>query len=702
MATILDQATGLTIDIGDMDPERAATLLRKVRETGQTPSRPISSPGERARTEAAELSPGPPVPPQSLGDIVPREVFSAAGATAGQVAAGAPAVASAVSSGGITAPAVPAAMLAGGALGAAGGSLVFDTVDEALEALGVFPGRDRGPLEPTKEAFREATFEAGATGAVGVAQKVGGMAARGARSIMGVTKPEVQAVMNKANKLGIPLSAVDVTTTGAPRAFVRIASVFPFAGGQVAKREEAVKLGAVDRAANDMLGSIAPWTAFDSLGRDSFEFAEKGFSSVRAGIANRWNSARKIAMNVSDPDIVPTEEISTAAREINRRLEGKRPRLKAKGPSPEETEFIEAMRDAGIDPGTGMGAQRKLRRPTSDDLAGYLKELEDLSEHINYDEWRQIRFDLNEFFRKSGKEGFDTSRLAEIATAHDSALVNLDVTRLPEAEASAVRGAVREASNFTHESLKRFETGTAQKFAQVEKDIFRSPKSFKPGMKTADELATFAFNSKSPTAVKEFADLVGKKNFRGFVRQHIGNAYQDSLKRVERGREAFMQFDVNRFERNLGLSGADKGQKAALEQMLKGTGVTVKGVEDFIQVARTAGEFTAPLTSQFVQRRLSFSIARGAALAAGFGFGISNPVLGASALLMSRHMTRIMTSPERLKLMTKALDPNLSPRQASIVLTRVAQSLGRAESRPSPGERARTQASPETAIPPAQ
>jgi hypothetical protein len=108
------------------------------------------------------------------------------------------------------------------------------------------------------------------------------------------------------------------------------------------------------------------------------------------------------------------------------------------------------------------------------------------------------------------------------------------------------------------------------------------------------------------------------------------------------------------FAKNLGLNTAQG--REVLEQVLQGTGVKLKDIDNFINVAEESGSFRVRDASDFVARRVTLSGFKGAFL---FGGAAAGSILSAGSLmipLLLRYGSSILTDPQVLKAMTARLE----------------------------------------------
>ena len=113
-----------------------------------------------------------------------------------------------------------------------------------------------------------------------------------------------------------------------------------------------------------------------------------------------------------------------------------------------------------------------------------------------------------------------------------------------------------------------------------------------------------------------------------------------------------VEFSPQMFAKKLGLDSEDGIE--VLETALKGTGVTVDGIKNFLSAADAAGAFIVNDPSTFVTRRITLSGFKGIMLGSAIGTGAGgfvamNPVMTA---LMLKYGSKLLTDPKALKAFT--------------------------------------------------
>jgi len=115
-----------------------------------------------------------------------------------------------------------------------------------------------------------------------------------------------------------------------------------------------------------------------------------------------------------------------------------------------------------------------------------------------------------------------------------------------------------------------------------------------------------------------------------------------------------VEFNPAQFAKKLGLDTEDGIE--ILQEALKGTGVTVEGITNFLKAADAAGAFVVNDPSTFVTRRITLSGLKGLMLfqgASAVGLTALNPIMTA---LFLRYGSKILTDPKVLKSFTEVYE----------------------------------------------
>lgn len=602
-------------------------------------SRPVNPPVEGAGlSDAAVLAELPGAAGEALlktgRDAIKsmgnREFYRAAGATVGSV----PGTLMAAT------PAAPAAfptLIGGAALGSAAGDYAYDLAQTLM-------GKPVGtPKEQAVRAAGGAIDEATLNAGLGVAGQVLRSAKPAIGKIAGALTPEAKTLKAKADVLGVPLGAIDVTESPATKGYAKVIGVFPFVGTPI-KREAARKQQLLASRADDILNNIAPNATLNDMGVEIVNRAEKGFSRFKKEASKRYDRFYSLADNASVKDIVPTSSIKQAAQELS----------------------DVAGRDA-ITLQTG----ENLKGLEGDPLQDFINQLPELPDKITAPQARKLQKDLNAAARKASADGWDVSRLSGIKRALEKDFYSPDVAALPADEAKKIISAAKSANEFYAKGMQRFNTATANKFGSFDRRMFEAGAK-EAGTLNPDEAFKRVFNAKSPQGLDDLRSLVGDDTFRMASRKYLETAFDNALetRKTMTGRPGASWFNGEKFARNIGIN-TPEGD-ASLQVMLEGSGVSLRKFKDFIEVAQAASGVVPADVSSFVARRATLGGA--AALTGAFTAGqkMTDSKIKAIGLgLLGRNMSKILASPKSLDDMTKALSPNVKRTARDAALLRL-------------------------------
>ncbi len=592
-----------------------------------------------------ELTPGPSLA-RRLGT---PEAFQAAGATLGGVVA-LPAAAA-------TGPFAPAVELGAMALGAAAGQAVYQSYDELLDLIEGTPDKDallKTFLDPLKAGKDELLWSGGIMGAGPFIRGVG-------RRILGLGE-EAGAAAARGEKAGIPVGAIDVTDSKLAKGAATVLGVFPYVGAPFRTLKATQREGAM-LAKDRILNSMAPNVSLGQAGIDLEQAAKKTYDSFSDIAAANYERFYQMAGNASVKEIFPTTALRQTAWKMLSELGEARPPLIPK-----------------IDPKSGIKVERRLERPVDDPVANYAVQLLELPEYLTARQIRQVKFDIEDLFRKAGKEGFSTKRLTDLSQAQESALQSIRADRLPEGEGRAMVKALEDANVFYKDMAELFSGPTAQKFERVDPNIFK-PGASKPGGLNADELAQTVFNSKSALAIADLRRIAGDENFQQLSRKWMEDAFNKGTLSREIGGQKVAVLDPGKIADALGLGEKQtRASREALSEMLKGSNVALKDVEDFVQVLKDVGGITIPEASKFVARRAVLGGMRSVIGTFTLGTaGTASPVATIAGALFLRNTAKVLTDPEALKAMTGIIGPKTPADEKRVLLVRLLRAVGSEE-----------------------
>ena len=539
--------------------------------------------------------------------------------------------------------------IAGGALGAATGSILFDNF-QAVKAY--VEGRSQDiPTggKVAKTALREGLIDASFGMGASVVRPV--LWTRQALGwLSGVTKPEAEVLARNAERFGISLGATDVGGI-LPKGYAKAVGVFPWTGTPLRKAELA-KLKQARGAVHDILNELAPNATISDLGVNMVKAAKNTRQEFRNTATALYKNVTTVIENAARQDIVPTDTVRKLAIEM--------------GESAKQGKII--LKDG-----------KELPEVAAKEVLEYIKGLAILPEVLTPTQYRRLTKDLSNLFSKNIKDGFDIKQLEEVKKALELDFGNLRVDLLPQGEGELIKDALDAANTFYSKGIVDFQTPTAQKFMRVDKNIFRAgaevPKSL-----NADELAKVVTNLKSPQAMRDLYKLVGKGNMKQITSNHLENAVAAARTEVVMMGKPRVLLDPVKFEKALGLTKKNDG----LKELFRISGANIDDIKGLVHVMKSIEDIANP--AEFVRRRAVLGGAKGTVTAlAGFGGAVGGASLAGGAgaggitvgalTLLSRHISKIFASPVKLKLMKVALDEARSTVARQAALGRVVKVL---------------------------
>jgi hypothetical protein len=614
---------------GDVPDEAETNAIREMMAVPKTPTIPVSDP-----TPAERLVTG--LHPDTL-TADPRPMLeSKTGFTRG-TAQGIGATALGVAGEALG----PMGVVGGAATGAAGGSLAYDAADAALRyATGA---GQRGPMAaaedpmaPTKRALSAAEEEFKWTG--GAVALIPAL-----RSIkpflLGVHTPAARRLQKVSEQMDIPLGASAVTERGWVKGAGKVLGVFPFVGSPA--KHAAVRTEVALRTKYDkILNQLAPNATLADVGVDLTKGAVEKFGKFKAVAGELYDSFFKKASALPVPDIFPTEKAVALASKLTGKVKAGEVILKSGDP---------------------------LQAPLPKALDDYIEKLMELPDNITAEQYRQLQVDLGDVMSSMKRDGFDISRAVKLKKALELDFNNPDISRLEPEAGKAVIDSLTMANEFYSRNIAVFQSPTAKRFGRVNKKMFEAG-AFKPGTIYEDEAFKAIFNSKSPQAVNDLRELVGTSRFGGAVRKFIETEFDKVINPKTN------LFDAERFGKALGLG--TEGGEQALSNMFKGSPVQMKTMEKFVEMAKRSGMVALPDTSSFIARRLTLGGFQSAVGGLTMGAGmLTNPVIGGATILLVRHGATIISSPAKLKAMTRILDNSVPDQQRRALLLRFGKQL---------------------------
>lgn len=555
--------------------------------------------------------------PELTGGIVTRPAAEIAGSLGGIA---------------LTSPTGLLAPIIGGALGAAAGSALYDTVEDALRGLGVLatPIDQKTGFERVKEVAGTAASGAALDAAFAGGGQVVGTVFRSLKpavgNILGVRSEAARAITEQADKAGLLVGAAEVGNL-LPKAIERVIGVFPLVSQPIKKARGRIIETAENRLAS-LINTFAPNSTLQSkLSVDMFKAAKGARKEFMTTAGRLYDNFRSLAAAAGDNAAIPTEGLRALGKAAREADEAGRVLLKG---------------------------GKELKSPVADPINDFVKTLEDLPENLSVTQFTKLGRDLEKSFRKLAADGFDVRALAEVKDGLEGALAQIDVSKAVNGE--KIKEALRAANSF-YTKIAKFQTPTGKKFGRVDKKVFEAGR-VEPGTINADEVFGVVVNLRSSDAVKDLRKLVGKDLIRQTGRKIVENAIAKATP-IKNGVPGLPDFDAVR--KALGQVGPEgRVRNEALEEILGSKNLNL--LDDTLSVASKIS--AAPAVSQFIARRATLGGAAAVAGAFAFGGGVvaSGGMVGALGLtLLARHLGKLATNPEALKQMQRViLNPDIA------------------------------------------
>lgn len=510
---------------------------------------------------------------------------------------------------------VPAAIATGMLGGSLGGG-----VPSALKQL---TGREAEmPQQQARETAKEEIISGGLI-------KAGGVAARPIKTLVqkaaGLSEEVATDLLKKADSMGIDIGAMNVTDNKYLDGFIRVMGMIPLVGSPIKKAQ--IKQGEqIIKAKDNLINELAPNATLFETGIDLSNAAKGRFKKFTRVANTLYKDFENRAQNATVKEIFDAKPIR------------------------EQLQAIKAQSSQEQIPGVKGELYTEAKK--------YINDLtENMPEKLTVQQLRGIQRKVNELAQEGATQGKQVGELFDVKKATEKALNNPDISKLPENEAEELIASLKNANAFYANNIGRFKSSTANRFGRVDKNAF-DYKFSKAGTRPEDQTFQAVFNAKSPQAMSELRDIVGKNKFRDAFGSYVSNAMEESIRGSAVTGRDFL--DIKKFVKKVGLN--SKEGRAVLLEGLKDSKVDIKDLDNFAEIVTRVGDVPIPSTGSFLQRRLTLgglsSFGLGAAGTAGFyGMGLL-PVATLGAI--GRRGSKVMSDPKILKNMTKALNPKQS------------------------------------------
>lgn len=552
----------------------------------------------------------------------------------------------------LTQPGLPR-IVAGGMLGAGGGSALADVITAEEAARGRLPPDVPVPTVPEqieraeREMLIDLTFAGLPVAAAFPAQ-------RALARFAGVPEAGRQ-LAERAAALGVEPGMEQVTRRGFIRGARTVVGRFPIVGVPFARSREKL-VDQIFRARDTLAASVGPLVSKAALSKIMTRRAQEivrilfGEESRLFRIAREGGALESVA--------IPTNPIRRSGTDFIELLSRDRPlvaTVTAKG-----DEIVSEM-------------PRAIRVPAE----RIAKSVSGLSgDAISVGEAQFILQQLNDLEEQSLKRGLSLKGIKQIRLGVFQAMDQATGDR------AAVQ-ALRSARRFSAQLRSLLETPTARAFGRGEARVFL-PVAGRPGGANLDEVFDFVFNAGSADAIRDLRRLVDNDRvFGAATRAHLDDVLERSFDRAD-GRTIL---NLDRMARQLGLGREGSNEFLAFREMLRGTGTTPEDFQELITVARNVFGTPEIDVSAFVARRGMLAGLRGVVRAVpsigrpATGPGRPTEALGpplglVMTVLGMRGLGALVTRPGALRLAIRSLDPDLSAAQRRAAMGRLTRIFG--------------------------
>ena len=646
------------------DIAATASDLRKMSTTALDPMLELGPAGETGLTAWSSL----------YGMPIDREAFAMAGALTGE-------------SMGYKIAKKPG-MYYGGLLGAGVSSLGFDTVDGLIKFLQRDPEQE---LTPDIKRLGDAIARAGgkmSDEAVGIlgAHGILGMLAKGKSGIMklfGTNDPQVAELASLAAAENIPLGITHAVADDKwAKEIVKVLGILPVISRPFkrAAKEIEMKLGeglfrTLNAFAPKVYASGIMGEAMVRTGSEKFdlfhETSEKLFKKWEHMVTHLPKEAQAF---------IPTKTIKKRAETILAQLDGSHAGsadLRNNGQLRKWLENVATYKN----------------RLTPDQFAGEVDSLNQLLEEFGEKKLDDL-FPSGNSLRKAFEADLANPALNFVGSFKDGVKLAAGVKDPDAVTGKMIRDSLIDANKFYVEGLQDFINPTTQKILKVIPGAFRvkarnvlneiNPET---GSKNADEIFSSLFKYNSREGLEQLQKVLGKKGTLSALRTYIDEAMEKSTAfrdaRLAAGGLEEMGLvlpdknALNHARKALGL-GTRNGE-LILAQALKGSKVTVDGINKIFRLIASQAKSIDPSVSSYIARRITLGGASAGFIGAGYLAGDKEGGLGAALALviLGNRGAAYLTNPKNLRTLTTVLDKNATKTALANAAGRLIQDLSK-------------------------
>lgn len=480
------------------------------------------------------------------------------------------------------------------------------------------------------------------------------------RKMLNISPEEAGKWVIKSGNQNIPVGIVDVSRSNLARGFRTVLGKFPILGGPFQRAQKSRSEAATNRL-DEILDTIAPVVTANRLGLDIAANAKNTSQELKEFYKRLYNDADVLAIEAGA--VVPTDSLKGLAKALREKYN--LPKLQ------ETTEQIipggrivdEYGKQVDPDIVKTIITKFEMQKPGDQTVQEFIQQFDLLPQNITVGEVRAIQKTLNSL---NGK-GFNEHQLGEAKGALEEAILRIDEVNPninPELmNAITSRYSLANRIFMNTQRLIGNDPNTANPVAQILKRAKVFDGSGRGGGINEDELADLIFKSNSPEAVKQLRSLIGEDVTKQLARRVFDKAVATATKKIPANAMSgeSMQIDPEKLRDALGLSVRSKGSREGLEQLLFGTGIKVKDIEEFVDILGTFDNVIVP--SMFVARRGIMGGLRGVLTGATGALALGvNPVGAVIGTLLIRKAGNLLNDPQILKDVIKfaQMDPNVN------------------------------------------
>jgi len=586
--------------------------------------------------------------PKGLEKFGGRPIFEAVGAIGGSIP-------------GTLAGSLPGGV-AGGTLGSLGTGQLYDVLQSAIidEPTDLETQVKKAADDFKREALLQTFFA-----------KIPGLGTKIKSLVFG--KPDKQ-LYKSAKNINFPLSLSDSGNV-ISKGYGRVIGIFPYVGGPT-KTAFGKKADFLTKKANDTLNTFGPNVTLSKLGIDMTKASRSTFDEFRRVSSFFYDDFYKAVDNISNTPVISTQNYKKSLEKYVKLVDSGKikgvtdPRKDtiykyAKSTSKRIPQYINATQYQALKEGIKYYANLAKKDGVNIKvLTGFKSSLETDLRLLTKESYQDNLLKKVYPLTNSKRKQLDPKLLSDIATklkfadkVYATGLQNSMIKEIAEKE-----GKKKIKDLVPVPGIRTFDSPTADSFKRVDKNIFGA--GFEtPGSLNADELAEALLRRKAgPKFFKDLKSIVGQKQFDRFVRNKLQKAYDSSLVPSADKQIGGLMFDPYKFEKNLGLN--TEAGRDLLEEMLKGSKVTIDKLDSFFNIAKNHAGLKVPDVSSFVARRAALggtrSLFGGVVMTAGV---TTNPFLGIPLIFMARGTSGFLANPKQLDDVMRVLDPNSTAAQ---------------------------------------